>query len=71
MERRLVQAIPVSIYAEYSNVSALIIRSLPTIRYKKDSYLTKKNTGMKREDAKFYQHEPEKTKRRMFQKIQI
>jgi len=58
MERKMVQAIPLSIYAEYFNPFTLIIRSLPAICYK-DSYMTKK-TGMERENSIFCQHEPDK-----------
>ena len=47
MERKMVQAIPLSIYAEYFNPFTLIIRSLPLF-VTKDSYMTKKNWNEER-----------------------
>lgn len=58
MEHKMVQAIPLSIYAEYFNPFTLIIRSLPAICYK--SLLHDKKTGMERENSIFCQHEPDK-----------
>jgi len=67
MERKMVQAIPLSIYAEYFNPFTLIIRSLPAICYK-DSYMTKKLEW--REKIR-YSVNMNQTRDGVFEKIQI